>query len=46
MPQSLGLTRARVRLPESPGELPLELAIPLQWDGREAWADPLEPPLL
>ncbi|GHO48631.1 hypothetical protein KSX_67940 [Ktedonospora formicarum] len=46
LPQSLGLTRARARLPESPGEPPLELVLPQPWDGWEAWAEPLEPPLL
>ncbi|GHO51374.1 AAA family ATPase [Ktedonospora formicarum] len=46
LPRSLGLTRARVRLPESPGELPLEPAHLLWREELEAWAEPLEPPLL
>ncbi|GHO73000.1 hypothetical protein KSD_07710 [Ktedonobacter sp. SOSP1-85] len=47
MPQSLGLARAGARLPESPGEPPQERASLLTKGGQfEAWAEPLEPPLL
>ncbi|GHO51239.1 hypothetical protein KSX_94020 [Ktedonospora formicarum] len=46
LPRSFGLARARARLPESPGEPPLELVLPQPWDRWEAWAEPLEPPLL
>ncbi|WP_420799411.1 hypothetical protein [Ktedonospora formicarum] len=46
LPRSLGLTRARVRLPESPGEPPLEPVLLLWREEQEAWAEPLEPPLL
>ncbi|GHO49775.1 zinc ribbon domain-containing protein [Ktedonospora formicarum] len=46
LPQSFGLTRAGARLPKSPGELPLEPALHLQDEELEAWADPMEPPLL
>ena len=46
LPQSMGLTRARARLPESSGGPPLEPAFLLKREGREAWAEPLEPPSL
>ncbi|GHO65198.1 hypothetical protein KSC_040900 [Ktedonobacter sp. SOSP1-52] len=46
LPRSLGVTRARARLPESPGEPPLEPALLLWREEREAWAELLEPPLL
>ncbi|GHO47680.1 hypothetical protein KSX_58430 [Ktedonospora formicarum] len=46
LPRSLGLTRARARLPESLGEPPLEPALLLWREEQEAWAEPLEPPLL
>ncbi|WP_338010110.1 transposase [Ktedonobacter racemifer] len=43
LPRSMGLTRARARLPESSGGPPLEPAFLLKREGREAWAEPLEP---
>ncbi|GHO79419.1 hypothetical protein KSD_71900 [Ktedonobacter sp. SOSP1-85] len=46
LPRSMGLTRARARLPESSGGPPLEPAFLLKREGLEAWAEPLEPPLL
>jgi hypothetical protein len=46
LPRSLGLTRARARLPESLGELPLEPDHLLEDEELEARAEPLEPPLL
>ncbi|GHO48911.1 hypothetical protein KSX_70740 [Ktedonospora formicarum] len=46
LPQSLGLTRARVRLPKSSEEPPLEPAPHPEDEELEAWDEPLEPPLL
>ncbi|GHO45711.1 hypothetical protein KSX_38740 [Ktedonospora formicarum] len=46
LPRSLGLTRARVRLPKSSEEPPLEPVLHLQDEELEAWDEPLEPPLL
>ncbi|GHO60160.1 hypothetical protein KSB_86350 [Ktedonobacter robiniae] len=46
LPRSLGLARARARLPESPGEPTQEPAFLLRHARLEAWNEPLEPPLL
>ncbi|GHO80683.1 hypothetical protein KSD_84540 [Ktedonobacter sp. SOSP1-85] len=46
LPRSLGLARAGARLPKSSGEPPQESASLLRWEELEAWAEPLEPPLL
>ncbi|GHO61721.1 hypothetical protein KSC_006130 [Ktedonobacter sp. SOSP1-52] len=46
MPRSFGLTRAGARLPKSSGEPPQEPALLLRDEELEAWAEPLEPPLL
>ncbi|GHO65913.1 hypothetical protein KSC_048050 [Ktedonobacter sp. SOSP1-52] len=43
LPQSFGISRAGARLPESPGEPPLERAVLLIEDQLEAWAERLEP---
>ncbi|GHO50682.1 hypothetical protein KSX_88450 [Ktedonospora formicarum] len=46
LPRSLGLTRARARLPESRGEPPQGPAFLLRQGRWEAWNERLEPPLL
>jgi hypothetical protein len=46
LPRSFGLTRAGARLPKRSGEPPLEPAHLLRGEEPEAWAEPLEPPLL
>ncbi|GHO71134.1 hypothetical protein KSC_100260 [Ktedonobacter sp. SOSP1-52] len=46
LPRSFGISRAGARLPESPGEPPLEPAFRLRHARLEAWNEPLEPPPL
>ncbi|GHO84381.1 transposase [Dictyobacter formicarum] len=46
LPRSFGIPRAGARLPQSPGEPPLEPAVLRSHARREAWASPLEPPPL
>ncbi|WP_246039061.1 AAA family ATPase [Dictyobacter alpinus] len=46
LPRSLGITRARARLPESPEE-PLQESAVVLWQARlKAWDEPLDPPPL
>nr|WP_040448527.1 hypothetical protein [Ktedonobacter racemifer] len=45
LPRSFGIPRARARLPKSSGEPPLEPALLLEGEGREAWAEPLDTPV-